>query len=221
FPWPWPWPSPTGEPTETEESDDPDKPGDDDPDKPDPEKPDEPCDESELPKKQPKLGTEEAKRAAEALAACLAEPGSTTAENRDLPTASAFHPVIDARVMTMTGLAYGGVVNVPTTTGHERALEFTMDSLDLADMDQASGIDGSRADLHVMNMGGSAVLSGDVRLYVQRIEGLLFGVVPVVFTPDAPPPLIVPYLTVTESSTVTAYVHADKVELPMLEEPTR
>ncbi|ADD42693.1 DUF6114 domain-containing protein [Stackebrandtia nassauensis] len=226
--WPWPWPCDDSSEPDDPGDDDPDDPGDDEPDKPGdddpdkPEKPDEECDESKLPAKPPKLGTEAAKKTAKALAACLAQPGSGDAEGRDLPTASTYHPLLNADVMTMTGMNSGGAVDVPTADGKQRALEFTMDTLDLYNMDQASGIEGTKAQLHVINMGSSAVLSGGVRLYVQRMEGLIFGVVPIVITADLPlPPIPVPYLVVTEAKVQTAYVRADRVDLPDLEEPTR
>lgn len=216
----WPW-------CETEEPSSPDEPGGDDPETPgdDPEEPAEPeaeCDASELPATPPRLGTETAEKVAKTLAACLALPGTGSAAERDLPTVSTIHPVLQTDVMTMTGMNSGGVVDVPTADGAQRALEFTMDELELAEMDQSAGIDGTDARLHVINKGSSAVLSGGVRLYVQRMQGLIFGVVPIVLTADTPlPPIPVPYLVITQATVDTAYTRADRVDLPDLHEPTR
>ncbi|HZE38435.1 MAG TPA: DUF6114 domain-containing protein [Stackebrandtia sp.] len=221
WPWPWPWPSSSdgSSPSPSGPTDSPSTP-----DKPDkPSKPDIPadCDKKQLPTTMPKLGTKAAEHAATALAACLKHKGSTASHAADLPTVASHTWVLESIKMTQTGLAYNGVVDVPTAKGSKRALEFTMDKLQLAKVDQHSEIPGVSQQLHVINKPTEAVLTGDVRLYVQRMAGLLFGLIPVVFTPDFPPPLIVPYLIITDATVNMAYARADQIRLPELDEVAR
>ena len=51
--------------------------------------------------------------------------------------------------------------------------------------------------------------TGHVAFYTPRFEGKLFGVIPVVFTPDSPPPLTLPYLKFTDVKIQLAFVTCD------------
>ncbi|MGH8791460.1 MAG: hypothetical protein ACRDXX_02275, partial [Stackebrandtia sp.] len=213
LPIPWPWPTsstsePGGDGPSPGETEDPEEPPDrdDDPTTRPPE-----CAPENLPSGEQEL--------AEAYAECL-DTGyvpDDDARAADLPPAGATPPTLSASTMTMSGLSYGGVVEVPTAAGGMRALEFTMDTMELEGMDNAADFgDGDAAQLHVINAESTAVLDGDVRQYVRRISGKIFGIVPVEFTPDFPPPLTPPYLVLTDVVAETVYVRCDVVRLPHL-----
>ena len=56
---------------------------------------------------------------------------------------------------------------------------------------------------------GELTTDGNVRFYTPRFEGKLFGVIPVVFTPDSPPPLTLPVLWFTDVKINLAFVRCD------------
>jgi hypothetical protein len=132
---------------------------------------------------------------------------------RAAPVPVAAGPVaFSAASMAMTGLAYGGVVDVPTASGPVRALRFTMDTLT---------IDRTRLvapGLSLRNPRGAATLTGGVELYTTSISGLLFGVIPVLFTPRLPPPFIPPSARFTLARATIWFLRADHAHLPTLRE---
>lgn len=143
------------------------------------------------------------------LAAAVAVPPVCAAP----AVATAAGPVaFSAASMAMTGLAYGGVVEVPTASGPVRALRFTMDTLT---------IDRTRLvapGLSLRNPRGAATLTGGVELYTTSISGLLFGAIPVLFTPRLPPPFIPPSATFTLARATIWFLRADHAHLPTLRE---
>lgn len=54
-------------------------------------------------------------------------------------------------------------------------------------------------------------LTGNVKIFATEIKGNLAGVVPVDFTPDSPPPLVVPVpdLFFTDATLTLAFVQSD------------
>jgi hypothetical protein len=64
--------------------------------------------------------------------------------------------------------------------------------------------------------GGTTVITskalttdGNVEFYTPRFEGKLFGLIPVVFTPESPPPLTLPYLWFTDVKIDLSFVGCD------------
>jgi hypothetical protein len=55
-----------------------------------------------------------------------------------------------------------------------------------------------------------------VKFYASRFEGKLFGLIPVVFTPDSPPLLILPELLFTDANIQLVYVRSDVLTAPDL-----
>lgn len=158
---------------------------------------------------------------AELYAECL-DTGFVPASDpsaADVPRAGVTPPVLSAATMTMQGLSYGGVVEVPTADGPVATLEFTMDSMELEDMVNSADV-GDAGSLDVINEEDAAVLHGDVRQYVSRIEGKLFGAVPVEFTAQSPPPVTTKTLILTDAVAETAYMRCDEIRLPKLRELT-
>jgi len=50
---------------------------------------------------------------------------------------------------------------------------------------------------------------GNVRFYTPRFTGKLFGLIPVTFTPEQPPPLTLPVLSFTDVRIQLAFVRCD------------
>jgi hypothetical protein len=143
-------------------------------------------------------------------AGVLAAPGQADAQAA-LPVVATAPASLVAEVVTMSKVAYRGVVEVPTADGPVRALRFEMESLTLI-----GTVLSARGAPTLRNLRGAATLGGGVDLYVSRIAGLLFGVLPVVFTPSRPPPLVPPAATLTVAEVEVVYLRADLVKLPSL-----
>ncbi len=109
-----------------------------------------------------------------------------------------------AATQAMTGMTYDGVVDLPTARGSVRTLQFSMTTsvstpFDLRSPDQGKTLDQASSRLEV---------SGNVKFYCTRFAANLLGV-PVVFTPDSPPPLVLSDMTFTDAQIKLVYVRAD------------
>jgi hypothetical protein len=101
---------------------------------------------------------------------------------------------------------YDGTVTLRTAGSPLRTLKFTM----------AKSVTKPFA-LTVPEPGGRTTLirsdalttEGHVTFYTPRFQGKLFGLIPVTFTPDAPPPLTLPYLKFTDVRITLSFVSCD------------
>ncbi|MFF0472874.1 hypothetical protein [Streptomyces sp. NPDC004284] len=102
---------------------------------------------------------------------------------------------LESTLLNLTGLKYHGIVEVKTGSGKiKKVLKFTATSIDIKDLHQlAEHSDGRTA--HVRSKPGSTstIRNGTVTMYTEELKGNLFGIVPVTFAPDSPPPLDVPW----------------------------
>jgi len=114
---------------------------------------------------------------------------------------------LSADTLTMHGLSYDGVVDLPKADGSTvQVLKFSMTSathtpfrLDAAD---SSGQQHFTA--------GSLTVSGHVSVYCTSLSGtILLGLVHLSFTPASPPPLVLPDLTLTQAKLGLVDVTAD------------
>ncbi|WP_433361737.1 DUF6114 domain-containing protein [Actinoplanes sp. CA-142083] len=125
----------------------------------------------------------------------------------DIPTVAKKPGLMEVDSLTMYNSTYDGVVDMPTTGGGSyKALKFTMDKATnkpfSLTIDEVSG--------------GKTVITskdltttGTVKFYTSRFEGKLFGVIPVVFTPEQPPPLTLPILWFTDAKIQLSFVRCD------------
>jgi hypothetical protein len=60
----------------------------------------------------------------------------------------------------------------------------------------------------------SMTASGHVSVFTSRFSGKILGVLPATFTPDAPPPLILPELFFTDCEIELVFLQADLLEAP-------
>ncbi|MEV0901634.1 DUF6114 domain-containing protein [Actinoplanes sp. NPDC049802] len=128
------------------------------------------------------------------------------AEDGGIPLAGAKPGVVRAASVTMYNSSYDGVAEVPTGDGPVRSLKFTMDkvvnkpfSLTIDEPGNATTIIES----------GELILDGDVEFYSPEFKGKLFGLIPVTFTPEQPPPLTLPVLWFTDVTLHLAYVKSN------------
>jgi hypothetical protein len=114
--------------------------------------------------------------------------------------------VMEGDELTMYDSTYDGVADIPTATGTMRVLKFSMRksvttpfTLTIPEPDGRTTLIES----------GQLTTTGNVRFYTPRFEGKLFGLIPVTFTPDQPPPLTLPKLTFTDIKIQLAFVRSD------------
>ncbi|MFI8994303.1 hypothetical protein [Streptomyces sp. NPDC053542] len=108
---------------------------------------------------------------------------------------------LESSALTLRGLDYEGVVNVTTQNGStKQALKFTADSVDIGDLHQIVDDPTSGKKYHVQARKGSTstIRGGKVTMYTEKLQGNLFGLIPVTFDPEHPPPLNTPFAYFTK-----------------------
>lgn len=147
----------------------------------------------------------------EALAAASLEPGIPL-----LPT----EPwVLESSLLTLNGLDYKGIVEVKKADGSiKKVLKFTAGSIDIKDLHQlTTGPVGTTG--HVTSRPGSTstIRNGTVTMYTEELKGNLFGLIPITFSPQTPPPLNVPFAFFTKVRVVQAGQFGGSLRVPGLQ----
>ncbi|MCX5194305.1 hypothetical protein OOK31_10415 [Streptomyces sp. NBC_00249] len=146
---------------------------------------------------------------AEALANAKLEPG--------IPLLPDEPWYLDSSLLTLYGLDYEGIVEVKTAGGKvKKVLKFTADSLDIKDLYQTVGKEGNVAHLKSRPGSTSTIRGGKVTMYTESLKGNLFGLIPIEFTPNSPPPLNVPFAFFTKVKVVQAGQFGGNLTVPGL-----
>lgn len=104
-----------------------------------------------------------------------------------------------------------------TAGGHtKKVLKFTADSLDIKDLYQTVGKTGNVAHLKSRPGSTSKIRDGKVTMYTESLKGNLFGLIPIEFTPNSPPPLNVPFAFFTNVKVVQAGQFGGNLTVPGL-----
>ncbi|GAA4937090.1 DUF6114 domain-containing protein [Actinoplanes utahensis] len=143
---------------------------------------------------------------AEEIACLGARQMGKVAEDGGIPLAGAKPGVVKAASVTMYNSSYDGVAEVPTGNGPIRSLKFTMDKV--VNTPFSLTIDEPGSAVTVIES-GELILDGDVEFYSPSFKGKLFGLIPVTFTPEQPPPLTLPILWFTDVTLDLAYVKSN------------
>jgi hypothetical protein len=115
--------------------------------------------------------------------------------------------LLETDLLTMYNSTYDGVVNLPTGAGTSaRVLKFSMDRAVNKPFSLTTDEQGGGQTVITSN---ELTTDGHVEFYTARIEGKLFGLIPVVFTPDRPPPLTLPILWFTDVKIQLNFVQCD------------
>ncbi|MFE5484314.1 hypothetical protein [Streptomyces sp. NPDC056527] len=147
----------------------------------------------------------------EALAAAELEPG--------VPLLPDEPWILNSTRLTLKGLKYHGIVEVKTGSGKvKKVLKFTAkDGVDIKDLHQrtvhSKGYTG-----HVRSDKGSTstMSNGTVTMYTEKLKGNLFGIIPVTFSPETPPPLDVPFAIFTDVEVTQAGQFGGTLTVPGL-----
>ncbi|WMX44978.1 hypothetical protein [Streptomyces roseicoloratus] len=125
---------------------------------------------------------------------------------------------LETSTLELRGLKYHGIVEVKTGSGKiKKALKFTADEVDIWNLHQltvhSEGLTG-----HVRSDTGSksTIRNGTVTMYTEELKGNLFGIIPVTFSPETPPPLDVPWAVFTNCKVKQAGQFGGTLKVPGL-----
>ncbi len=102
---------------------------------------------------------------------------------------------LEASSLTLQGMHYEGVVNLTMPNGQtKQALKYTVkDGIDIGDLHQIlTGPMGKQYHVQAAKGSTSTIRGGTVTLYTESLSGNLFGVIPITFDPEHPPPIDLP-----------------------------
>jgi hypothetical protein len=125
----------------------------------------------------------------------------------DIPPVSKKPGLMEVDSLTMHFATYDGVVDMPVQGGGSyKALKFTMKEADNEPFKLT--IDEPNGGTTVISS-KKLVTKDNVKFYTPEFKGNLFGVIPVTFTPDSPPPLMLDFLWFTKAKIQLGYVRCD------------
>ena len=125
----------------------------------------------------------------------------------DIPTVAQKPGVMEVDSLTLYNSTYDGVVDMPTDGGGSyKALKFSMDKA--VNKPFKLTID-EKAGNQTVITSKELTTTGTVRFYTTSLKGNLFGLIPVTFTPDRPPPLTLPVLWFTDVTIQLSFVRCD------------
>jgi hypothetical protein len=124
----------------------------------------------------------------------------------DVPLVSVKGSTLETASLTMYNSSYDGVIKLDTAKGKVEALKFSMDKA----VNEPFKLTIPEAGGHDTVIESKKLTTdGKVRFYTPEFKGKLFGVIPVTFTPESPPPLTLPVLWFTDVKINLAFVRCD------------
>lgn len=125
---------------------------------------------------------------------------------------------LEASSLTLKGLDYEGVVNITMPNGKSKqALKFTADALDIGDLHQTvKGPNGTTYHVQASEGSTSTIRDGKVTMYTEELKGNLFGLIPITFSPETPPPINVPFAYFTKVTVQQAGQFGGNLTIPGL-----
>ncbi|MEV6265454.1 hypothetical protein AB0M42_32595 [Streptomyces sp. NPDC051784] len=126
---------------------------------------------------------------------------------------------LETSKLTLTGLDYHGIVEVKTYNGSiKKVLKFTADTIDIRDLHQLTkGPAGTTGHVKAEEGSTSTIRNGTVTMYTESLKGNLFGIIPITFSPETPPPLNVPFAFFTNATVKQAGQFGGSLKVPGLQ----
>lgn len=125
---------------------------------------------------------------------------------------------LQASSLLLKGADYQGVVEVQTANGtKKKVLKYVInDGTDIGDLHQLVKDKNSGKTYHVQAGKGttSTIRGGDTVMYTESISGNLFGLIPITFSPDSPPPLNIPLIYFTNVKVTQAAQFGGTLTIP-------
>ncbi|MGP9018477.1 hypothetical protein ACT1U9_08695 [Streptomyces sp. BR1] len=131
--------------------------------------------------------------------------------------------ILKTSKLTLSGLNYEGIVEVKTGGGKvKKVLKFTAKSVDIDNLHQlvyGPELNGKPTTAHVKARAGSqsTIRNGTVTMYTEELKGNLFGLIPITFSPQTPPPLNIPYVFFTNATVHQAGQFGGTLTVPGLQ----
>ncbi|WP_369262274.1 hypothetical protein [Streptomyces sp. R35] len=177
--------------------------------------------------------TDTVTKAADAATASPSPSASSTTDASDCPVATddeggVDNPVtlpddpwyLNASSLLLKGADYQGIVKVKTANGStKKVLKYVISGgTDIGDLHQTVNDKQSGKTYHVQAASGSTstIRDGDTIMYTESISGNLFGLIPITFSPDNPPPLNIPLIYFTKVKVVQAGQFGGTLTIPGL-----
>ncbi|MEU0068614.1 hypothetical protein ABZ027_03425 [Streptomyces sp. NPDC006332] len=127
---------------------------------------------------------------------------------------------LDASSLLLRKCDYKGVVTVKTASGQsKKVLKYVVSGgIDIGDLHQTVYDKQSGKTHHVQAAKGSmsTFRGGKTVMYTESISGKLFGLIPMTFSPDSPPPLNIPEIYFTDVKVVQAGQAGGTLHIPGL-----
>jgi hypothetical protein len=125
---------------------------------------------------------------------------------------------LNASSLTLKGADYQGIVEVKTASGAtKKVLKYVISGgTDIGDLHQTVKDTQQHKTYHVQAGSGttSTIRGGATTMYTQSISGNLFGLIPITFSPDNPPPLNIPLIYFTNVKVVQAGQFGGTLHVP-------
>ncbi|MEU9398130.1 hypothetical protein [Streptomyces sp. NPDC048242] len=125
---------------------------------------------------------------------------------------------LNASSLLLKGADYKGVVEVRTADGTtKKVLKYVISGgTDIGDLHQTVKDEQAGKTYHVQAAKGSmsTITGGDTVMYTESISGNLFGLIPVTFSPDSPPPLNIPLIYFTDAKVTQAGQFGGNLHIP-------
>ncbi|MFD9421250.1 MULTISPECIES: hypothetical protein [unclassified Streptomyces] len=128
--------------------------------------------------------------------------------------------ILESSMLTLNGLDYKGIVEVRKADGSiKKVLKFTASSIDIKDLHQLTTGPVAGTTGHVKSRPGSTstIRNGTVTMYTEELKGNLFGLIPITFNTQTPPPLNVPFAFFTKVKVTQAGQFGGSLTVPGLE----
>ncbi|QTE00964.1 hypothetical protein [Streptomyces cyanogenus] len=179
-----------------------------------------------------KAGEDATRTAGDATASATPSPSaSESASADDCPVATDDEGGVDNKVpvaddpwylnassLLLKGADYQGIVKVKTANGTtKKVLKYVISGgTDIGDLHQTVQDKQANKTYHVQAAKGSTstITGGDTVMYTESISGKLFGLIPVTFSPDSPPPLNIPLIYFTDVKVTQAAQFGGNLHVP-------
>jgi len=126
--------------------------------------------------------------------------------------------ILEASGLTLEGADYQGIVEVTTSSGRKKkVLKYVVSkATKIDDLHQIVHDKNSGKTYHVRSAKGkqSVITGGQTTMYTESISGNLFGLLPVTFSPDNPPPLNLSYIYFSHVKVVQAGQFGGTLTIP-------
>ncbi|MGW2523817.1 hypothetical protein ACWC09_43905 [Streptomyces sp. NPDC001617] len=175
--------------------------------------------------------TEAAAKAAAAATSSASPSASSSTSAADCPAATDDVSGVDNKVavaddpwylsassLLLKSADYQGIVEVKTASGTtKKVLKYVISGgTDIGDLHQTVKDKQQGKTYHVQAASGSTstIRGGDTTMYTESISGNLFGLIPITFSPDNPPPLNIPLIYFTNVKVVQAGQFGGTLHVP-------